>query len=226
MERWATLREALLREGEIFSTADEEGEGGTRQQQQQQQQQEGEGQEGSAERRRRRRECVLAASVTAEVLETAILGVGCVERHVVRRALPLISGQSLVGAITDRPLLLSLAASASAASGDGGGGGGLVDHVAALVQHFVRRPGEALPGEGDGVQSKRRQKGGPPKTPKPINHSVLSSPIVLKAATEFHPKTNAVVSFPRRTPSFEKLLLTLVCLATLYLFRSSASSKR
>ena len=79
----------------------------------------------------------------------------------------------------------------------------LVDYIATLVKHFERKSGEALPGEiassvgaagGANPPSKKRQKGGPAKTPRPINHSVLSSPIVLKAAREFHPKTNALVS--------------------------------
>jgi hypothetical protein len=184
MQRWKGLREKILRDG--IALKDKNQSRTTLREDE------------SIQQESRQHECALAASITVEILDSAFLSVGSLQHHLMKRALPLIPGQNLIDALDTEPILRKLAMEAPTCDGQSS----LMKYVANMVRCFVRRSGETFSGEGGTSEEfplkesesavKKRQKGGPAKTPKPVHNLVLSSPTVLRAAVEFHPKNAAV----------------------------------
>jgi hypothetical protein len=117
---------------------------------------------------------LLAAHFFVELFDCELRKVQ--ECYFLRQALPLVAGAHLVGhSVSD---LASLIRSV----GDLQGPACLAAHLSSAIQKYCKPSNEP---ENGSVKKKRSRRAGP-KSPRPVNHPVLSSPLVLKSSSDFH----------------------------------------
>ena len=124
----------------------------------------------------------LAVHLVVEVLDSELHILQ--ERFLVKQALPMISGASLIGILSTS----EIAKNARRSGEEDGPAASRAHSLAAYVVKLVHKYCSSPPEEGsiDDGKKKRTKKGGD-MHPRPVNHPVLSSPLVLKSAPDFHP---------------------------------------
>jgi len=124
---------------------------------------------------------ILAAHLVVEVLDAELHRLQ--ERFLVKQALPVVNGACLVGLLSVSGLAVHARDSAEC-----GAAAVLAAHVATLVRNYCNPSRDT----DVGAKKKRPKKGGG-VNPRPVNHPVLSSPLVLKSSPDFHPSNAKVI---------------------------------